>query len=81
MSTQEVFVQRAKCYCGTGIIEREFYSPDNPYSTAYTGNPTIKCPICALNWAAWSEDVLVPNKEAPHNPDLPPRFRPDWKFC
>lgn len=81
MSTLEIFNQRATCYCGAGLIEREFFSPDNPYSTPYTGIPEIKCPTCAANWRALSNDVFVASDGASSNVNQPMVFRPVWKFC
>ncbi len=81
MSTCEVFNQRAACSCGSGFIRRKFYSPDNPYSTPYSGEMVIECLTCAPNWVALREEVLVSKKGEERNSKMPTVFRPDWKFC
>jgi hypothetical protein len=81
MSTQEKFKQCAVCHCGAGYIERDFYLPDNPYSTAYVSDPVINCTLCASNWRVLSENVLVEATEDKRTQGTPSRFRPIWTIC
>ena len=78
MSTHETFIQRADCFCGNGNVERELYSPDNPYSTCWTGEPKLNCLACSLSWVFRSDDVMVPDPSVDHELGAVLQHRLQW---
>jgi len=81
MSTHETFKQRAECFCKQGYVEREFYSPDNPYSKCWTGKPAITCAFCEIVWCFSNDDVLTVKEDLQHEGTAIKRHRLNWQMA
>jgi len=80
MSTHEVLCQRAACFCKQGHLEREMYSPDNPYSRPWTGEAKVQCLVCSQEWVFIYNDAMRRASNDKHSAGAPLVFRPEWKF-
>lgn len=68
MASYETLEQTANCVCGQGKLEREFYSSNNRYGGAWTGQAKITCIKCSQYWEFDSQDDLRPK----------PHLKPLW---